>query len=57
MNQFARAKENGLTIEQEDNFDILRGCVMASHLENSDKRKLCSFIQDLQDYFEAEEEE
>ena len=57
MNQFAIAKENGLNQEQYEKLNIIRGCVMCSFLEHPQKREICDFIQDLEDYFETEEEE
>lgn len=56
MNQFAIAKENGLNEEQYEKLNIIRGCVMCSFLEHPQKREICDFIQDLEDYFETEED-
>lgn len=55
MNQFARAKENGLNQDQSDKLNTIRCCVMSSFLEYSQKRAICDFIQELEDYFEEGE--
>jgi len=57
MNQFNKAKENGLSVEQERNLNIIRGCVIASSLDISTKKKLCDFILELEEYFCTEEDE
>lgn len=49
MNQFARAKENGLNQDQSDKLNTIR------FLEYSQKRAICDFIQELEDYFEEGE--
>lgn len=55
MNQFEKAKENGLSIIQVMNLNTILGCVIASYLDNPRKTELRDFIQELEDYFGLEE--
>lgn len=56
MNQFERVKDTGITLEQDENFNIIRGCVMGSFLENPIKKELMEFINELIEYLEESEE-
>lgn len=57
MSNLDKAKENGLTIEQERNFNVLRGIILGSCLTNPDKKDLCDFVTELEEYFNEESEE
>lgn len=35
-------------MDRERNFNLLRGCVLGSFLENKEKRDLCNFINELE---------
>ena len=55
MNQFERVKDTGITSKQNEKFNIIRGCVLGSCLENYEKRELLEFIHDLEEYLESED--
>lgn len=57
MGSLEKAKENGLTIEQERNLNVLRGVVLGSYLTNPEKVDLCNFITDIERYFNEESED
>jgi hypothetical protein len=54
-NKFEAYKNVGLSQKAERNFNILRGVVMGSLLENSDKKELCEFLNDCEEYFAGED--
>ena len=55
MEQFERAKESGLSIEQERKLHIIRGCILGSFLSNEEKREMCEFINALEEYFNSDD--
>lgn len=57
MSSLDKAKENGLSAKQERNFNILRGVVLGSFLTNPEKRELCDFVTELEEYFNDESED
>jgi hypothetical protein len=57
MGSLEKAKENGLTIDQERNFNVLRGVILGSVLTNPEKRALCDFVTELEEYFNEESED
>ncbi len=57
MSSFDKSKENGLSVEQERKFNILRGVILGSFLTNPEKRELCEFITELEEYFNGELED
>lgn len=57
MGSLEKAQENGLTIDQERNFNILRGIILGSALTNPEKRELCNFVTDIEEYFNEESED
>jgi len=56
MSSLDKAKENGLSAEQERKFNILRGVVLGSDLTNPEKRVLCEFVTEIEEYFNEESE-
>ncbi len=56
MNKFENYKENGLSQEAERNFNIIRGVIMGSFLQSKEKKELCDFVNELEEYFTEEKE-
>lgn len=57
MNKFEIYKENGLTEEAEKNFNVIRGVILGALLENEEKKNLCDFVSELEEYFNDDVEE
>ena len=55
MNAFKRYKENGISVEGSRQMNVIRGCIMGSHLESQDKKELLQFMGDLEEYLEDED--
>ena len=56
MADLKKAKEKGLSPVEESNLFQIRGCILDSHLSNENKNSLCSFINDLEEYFNTDEQ-
>ncbi|GEM_PF-2397207 len=50
MNLIEYYKEKGLSIEGERQINMIVGCIVASHLNNQDKRELIEFMRAIEDY-------
>ncbi|KAF5051109.1 hypothetical protein DSECCO2_422720 [anaerobic digester metagenome] len=57
MNKFENYKENGLTEEAEKNFNVIRGVILGALLKNEEKKKLCDFVNEMEEYFNGDVEE
>lgn len=57
MNLIEYYKEKGLSEEGERQINIIIGVIMASHLDNQDKRELIDFMRALEEYLEEDEME
>ena len=57
MNMIEYYKEKNLSIEGRHQIGMIRGCILASHLDKQDKREMLDFITALEEYLEDEEEE
>lgn len=55
MNLIEYYKEKSLSIEGQNQIDMIRGCIVASYLDNQDKRELLDFMSALEEYLEDEE--
>lgn len=55
MNMIEYYKEKSLSIEGQNQIDMIRGCIMASSLEKQDKRELLDFMRALEEYLDDEE--
>jgi len=56
MNMIEYYKEKGLSIEGQHQIDVIRGCILASHLDTQDKREMLDFMTALEEYLEDEED-
>lgn len=56
MNMIEYYKEKGLSIEGQHQIDVIRDCIVASHLDNQDKREMLDFMTALEEYLEDEED-
>jgi len=50
MNLIEYYKEKGLSIEGERQINMIVGCIVASDLNNRDKRELIDFMRAIEDY-------
>ena len=50
MNLIEYYKEKGLSIEGERQINMIIGCIVASDLNNQDKRELIDFMRAIEDY-------
>jgi len=57
VNAFEDYKENGLSADGRRKINIIVGCILASGLDNKDKRKHVEFMRELEEYLDGEEEE
>ena len=55
MNMIKYYKEKSLSIEGLRQIGIIRGCILASSLDNQDKREMLDFMTALEEYLEDEE--
>ncbi len=54
MNQIELYKTKGLSDIGYRSINIIRGCILGSSLENKDKRELCNFMNELEEYLEGD---
>ena len=52
MNMIEYYKERGLSIEGIRQITIIRGCILASHLDKQGKREMLDFMTALEEYLE-----
>ncbi len=50
MNTFEDYKENGLSVDGRKKINMIVSCILASCLDNKDKRKHVEFMRELEDY-------
>lgn len=55
MNLIEYYKEKSLSIEGQHQIGMIRGCILASGLDNQNKRELLDFMTALEEYLEDEE--
>ena len=46
-----------MIMNKERSYNMLRGCVLASGLENEEKRELCNFLEELESHEDYMEED
>ncbi|HZK37395.1 MAG TPA: hypothetical protein VFC98_00745 [Clostridia bacterium] len=56
LNKIKFYKMAGLSSEGSKMINLIRGCVLRSFLINEEKKKLCHFMDDLEEYLDGEEE-
>mgnify|MGYP001004440790 CR=1 FL=1 len=55
MNMIEYYKEKSLSIEGLNQINMIRWCILASSLDNQNKRELLDFMTALEEYLEDEE--
>lgn len=56
LNKIKFYKMAGLSSEGRNVINTIRGCVLGSCLESKDKKELCDFMAELEEYLDGEEE-
>ena len=56
MNLIEYYKEKSLSIEGQRQIAVIRGCILASYLNEQDKREMLDFMTALEEYLEDKEE-
>lgn len=57
MNLIEYYKENGLSIEGDRQINVIRGCIVTSHLDKQDKQEMLDFMTALEEYIEEDWED